>query len=82
MKKLFSMMLVLTLCYSAAPVLAIEDPVMTAESGYQEVSNDSLWNKITDYIATIGKSDSEKARILAERRSERNAKRQKKQITG
>ena len=74
MKKFFSVFFLLAFLFTAAPsVIHAEDTAMQVESAYQEVAKDSFFERLGDWFATLGKSDSEKARIIAERRSKRNA---------
>lgn len=49
---------------------------------YEHASDQSIFNRVGDWFATIGKSGEEKARILEERRAERARKRAQKEEAG
>lgn len=64
--------------------LVVGMPVFTAEKGasakaYEHASEESIFNRIGDWFATVGKSPEEKEKILMERKAERAAKRAEKE---
>ena len=76
--------LLLILCLLALNMPAVQ--IFAAEGGkkgasekaLERASEDSVFNRMGDWFATIGKSDEEKAAIKAERREKRRIKREKK----
>ena len=63
--------------------LVIGMPAFTAEKGekgasskaYEHASEQSIFNRVGDWFATVGKSPEEKEKILQERQAKRAAKR-------
>ncbi|UCC94640.1 MAG: hypothetical protein JSW40_07460 [Candidatus Omnitrophota bacterium] len=45
---------------------------------YEHASQQSIFHRVTDWFATIGKSEEEKAKILEQRKNQRAAKRAEK----
>jgi len=50
-----------------------------SSKAYEHASENSIFNRVSDWFATVGKSDEEKAKILAERRAKRAAKQTEKE---
>ncbi|MBN2121221.1 MAG: hypothetical protein JW734_09250 [Candidatus Omnitrophica bacterium] len=46
-----------------------------SESAYEHASPQAVFNRISDWFSTVGKSEEEKEKILAERKAKRAAKR-------
>jgi len=70
-KKLAVTIFIILFTYSAMPVYA------QAQGG---VSSDSIFNRMADWFATVGKSQEEKYRIKHERRTARKINKVKKRI--
>ena len=49
-----------------------------SDSAYEHASPNAIFNKVSDWFTTIGKSKEEKSAILEERRAEREKKRAEK----
>lgn len=80
MKKTIGLMLVALLVLSPAVSFAAKDGVKGASAqAYENASDNSVFNRVGDWFATIGKSDEEKAKIKAQRKAERAAKRVEKE---
>ncbi|MCA9402585.1 MAG: hypothetical protein KC897_02280 [Candidatus Omnitrophica bacterium] len=65
------------------PVLFVAVTLMLGSpAGYaaetQDVNRVTSWNKVTDWFATIGKSDRDKGNILRRRKAQRRARRTEK----
>lgn len=58
---------------SGIPAFAAEKGA--SEKAYEHASDQSIFNRVGDWFATIGKSPEEKEKILAERKAKRAAKR-------
>ncbi len=46
-------------------------PAVTSADAAKNPNRVTMWNKMTDFFATVGKEDTEKRRILLERRKRR-----------
>jgi hypothetical protein len=53
-----------------------------SKEAYEHASEQSIFHRIGDWFATIGKSKEEKVRILEERRAERARRRAEKEAKG
>lgn len=73
--------LMVTICLTtAAPVMAAPEGQKGASaSAYEHASDNSIFNRTSDWFATVGKSQEEKDRIKAERQARRAAKRVEKE---
>ena len=75
MKKLVSIAIILALIAVSAPAFAAKGGQKGASAqAYEHASDKAMFNRATDWFATIGKSKEEKAAILAERQAKRDAK--------
>jgi len=70
-KKIFILVLTFVFVASTMPIYA---------QAYGEVYKDTTFNRLTDWFATVGKSQEEKYRIKHERRTARMIYRAKKRI--
>ncbi|MFC1805000.1 hypothetical protein ACFLZ3_04150, partial [Candidatus Omnitrophota bacterium] len=63
----------LMICSSvfAAP----KDKKGASAQGYEHASENAVFNRVSDWFATVGKSEEEKAKTLEERKASRAAKR-------
>ncbi len=50
-----------------------------SQEAYEHADDNAIFNRTTDWFATIGKSGAEKEKILAERKAERAVKRAEKE---
>jgi hypothetical protein len=73
MKKWMGMVLAVALIFGALPVFA--DNYKAQGNAYAYGKEDSILDKVSDWVATLGKSESEKDEILTERRLDRAMKR-------
>ena len=81
MKQTFIIAVALLLTLAVRPVFAAEGGEKGASAkAYEHASEQSIFNRVNDWFATIGKSPEEKASILQERKTERAKKRAEKQI--
>ena len=75
MKKLLTLLLVLSFALTA-PIVT---PVTWAASDASAIAHDNVVDKVGDWFATRGKTEQERKAILAQRKSDRIAKRAEKQ---
>jgi len=75
MKKLLTLFLVLLFITSTIPVYA-----QYSSKAYEGNKDETTFNRITDWFATVGKPQEEKYRIKHERRTARKISRAKKRI--
>jgi len=81
MKKILLFTMIVLLCIASKPLWAQEEKKKGAsETAYEHASENAIFNRVSDWFATIGKSKEEKARILEERRLQRAAKRAEKEL--
>ena len=81
MKQTFIIAVALLLTLAVRPVFAAEGGEKGASAkAYEHASEQSIFNRVNDWFATIGKSPEEKASILQERKMERAKKHEEKQI--
>lgn len=76
MKKLTAILLVLVIAASFTPAYAAKG---ASEKAYEHVSEESIFNRMGDFFATIGMSKEEKDAVIAERRAERAKRRAEKE---
>ena len=80
MKKLAVVLVVLSLLIGQSAAFAAPKTMKGAsEKAYEHASDEAVFNRIGDWFATIGKSDEEKKKIIAERKAKRAAKRTEKE---
>lgn len=80
MKRLIAAIVALALLLSVAPVFAAQGQRGASASAYENASDKSIFNRTTDWFSTVGRSQEEKDRILAEREAKRAAKRAERDI--
>ena len=81
MKKRFMIFLMLFCMWVVLPVYAGPEGVEGASpTAYEHASEESVFDRVSDWFATVGKPKEEQDRILAERRAERMAKKAEKEI--
>lgn len=68
-------LLLLMLCVSAAPPSYAEKEKGASPQAYEHASEQAVFVRVSDWFATLGKSEEEKNSILAQRKAERAAKR-------
>lgn len=73
MKKWAGLVLMAVFIFGALPVFADTDSAQGNAYAYGQ--EDSILDKVSDWVATIGKSGSDKEEVLAERRLDRAMKR-------
>ncbi len=72
-------LLVLLFISSSKLCLAAEEGQKGAsKQAYEHASDNAIFNRVGDWFATLGKSEEEKEKILAERKAKRVAKRAEK----
>ena len=81
MKKTFILAIALLLTLAIRPVFAAEGGEKGASSkAYEHASEQSIFNRVSGWFATFGKSPEEKARILQERKMKRAERHAEKQV--
>ncbi len=81
MKRMFIIAVALLLTLAVRPVFAAEGGGKGASAMVcTDTSEQSIFNRVNDWFATIGKSPEEKASILQERKIERAKRREENQI--
>jgi len=76
MKKLITFFTVLTLLSVAVPAFAAKGGEKGAsQTAYDRASEESIFHRVGDWFATIGKSEQEKKAIISERKARRAAER-------
>lgn len=79
MKKMLILLMVCAMAMSSSVVFAAEKGTKGASaSAYEHASDNSVFNRVSDWFATIGKSEEEKAAIMTERKAQRAAARAEK----
>lgn len=76
MRKLLALVLACMMVFSATAVFAAKGASDTAR---EKASPQAIFNRMTDWFATVGKSEEEKQQILAERKAKRAAKQAEKE---
>jgi len=82
MKRIFFAVALMSCVSFAMPALAqdVEQKAKGAsQQAYEHADDNAIFNRTTDWFATIGKSGEEKEKILAERKAERAVKRAEKE---
>jgi hypothetical protein len=75
-KKLLVVVVLLSLALFSRPASSAEGGKKGASStAYEHASDQAIFHRVTDWFATIGKSEEEKVRIREERRLKREEKR-------
>ena len=74
MRKLITLTLISMFVFTM-PALAQKG---ASETALEKASPNAIFNRVTDWFATVGKDDVEKEKILAERKAERAAKKAEK----
>lgn len=79
MKKVLACVVIAIFMLSSLPVFAAEKGSKGASAqACERASDQSVFNRVGDWFATIGKSDEEKAAILIERKAKRAAEKAEK----
>jgi len=79
MKKILIFLLAITLLISNIPVFAAQGRKGASDRALERASDKAIFHRITDWFATIGKSEEEKKAILTERKAKRAAQRAQKE---
>ena len=78
--KTISLLLIMCLLVFCAPAFAGKGGEKgTSEQAQEHASDEAIFNRASDWFATVGKSEEEKQEILAERKAKRAAKRAEKE---
>ncbi|MFC1704180.1 hypothetical protein ACFL1E_05300 [Candidatus Omnitrophota bacterium] len=79
MKKSICLVVLLALVATGSLVYAQEKDLKGASpKAYEHASDQAVFNRVSDWFATVGKSKEEKVRIRAERKAKRAAEKMKK----
>lgn len=82
MRKISTYLLALVFLFSAFAVFAQEKSMKGAnERALERASDEAIFNRVSDWFATIGKSKEKKEEIITQRQLEREKKRAEKQAT-
>ena len=80
MKKVINLIILVSCLFIANPLLMAEEDTKGAnQKAYEHPSENAVFNRVSDWFATIGKSEEEKQTILAERKAQRAARRAEKE---
>lgn len=83
MRKLFIILVALSFIAVSGFVFAEEEVEAkkkgASDTAYEHASDNSVFNRVSDWFATVGKSEEEKEKILQERRMQRATKRTEKE---
>lgn len=79
MKRLVILGLAALMVLSAPVSFAAKDVKGASAQAMEHADDNAIFNRVTDWFATVGKSEEEKAKILAERKAKRAAKRAEKE---
>jgi hypothetical protein len=79
MKKFLVLLVALSIMITSMPVFAAQGRKGASDQALDKASDEAVFNRIGDWFATVGKSDSEKKAVLAERKTKRTAERAQKQ---
>lgn len=75
MKKVVSIAVILSLIAVSAPAFAEKSGQKGASAqAYEHAGDKAIFNRVSDWFATVGRSEEEKGAILAERQAKRDAK--------
>lgn len=82
MKKLYAIVTALVLVFGVtAPLHAqIIKERGASTTAVEKASDEAVFNRVGDWFATVGKSDTEKEAILAERKAKRAAEKAQKEL--
>ena len=81
MRKVILISVIVSCTLSCAPLFAAEKGQKGASSqAYEHASDQAIFNRVSDWFATIGKSKEEKEAIIAERKAKRAQKRTEKEL--
>ena len=81
MKRLIGIVITLALILSVCPAFAAKGGEKGASAqAIEHASDQAIFNRVSDWFATIGKSKEEKAKILQERKAKRAAQRAEKAV--
>jgi len=81
MKKLIWGVGVVCFLVTGVPAFAqdVPKPKGASAQAYEHASDEAVFNRVSDWFATVGKSDQEKQTILAERKAKRAAAKAEKE---
>lgn len=71
MRSLKIIFLVIFALFCTTCVYAQDKPKGASETAQEKASDQAIFNRVTDWFATVGKSSEEKDRILTERKAKR-----------
>jgi len=81
MKKMLIFLLAITLLLAATPAFSAPAGVKGASAkALENASDEAVFHRVGDWFATVGKSDTEKKAIIAERKAKRAALRAQKKL--
>ena len=80
MKKLVALLVVLSIVFGSfvSPVFAAQGRKGASDMALQKANEESAFNRVGDWFATRGKTESEKKAVLAERKLKRAAEKAQK----
>jgi Skp family chaperone for outer membrane proteins len=79
-KKIISILTVAFVFGLIAPCFAQAEKAKGASAAaYEHASDEAVFNRVSDWFATVGKNDEEKQAILAERKAKRASEKAKKE---
>ena len=82
MRTLIKLIILVSFVCIANPLLLAEDKEKGAsQKAYEHASGNAIFNRISDWFATVGKSPEEKEAILKERKAQRAAQRAEEKAT-
>ncbi len=79
MKKSLVIMLVLALAVTTVPAFAAQGTKGASARAMERASDESVFHRVGDWFATVGKPDNEKQAIIAERKAKRAAAKAEKE---
>ena len=79
MKKMVALCLVISLVVACAPAFAAKGRRGASDKALEQAGDRAVFHRVSDWFATVGKSEEEKAAIIAERQAARAAKRAEKE---
>lgn len=72
MKKIVTFFIILAFVFSVTPAFAAKGGEKGAsQTAYERASEESIFHRVGDWFATIGKSEEEKKAIISERKTKR-----------
>ncbi|MFC1576035.1 hypothetical protein ACFL3J_00020 [Candidatus Omnitrophota bacterium] len=78
MKKFVVILIALSLVMVSMPAFAAKGQRGASTTAYEHASDDAIFHRVGDWFATVGKSDTEKKAIIAQRKAKRAAARAQK----